>query len=177
MKKMTELYTKRDVEQWLRNIFVLCDPWDLEELLGYEPEDEDDEEEEDGLIDYAVARYIDVIYPKIFDHFELHPFMSGHDESGDEFFEHEYLLGKSLELGYCNWESSMDGASEYELNEVFYLVENGDVVRCMSFHFKSILVEFTHEYELNKLVEDDGYVLDAGDIVNLLNEIAYGSGR
>ena len=175
MITMAEYYTKDDVEKWLRKIFALCNPWDLEDALGYEHTEED--EEEDGLIDYAVDYYLDDVYPKIFDHFELHPYMSGHDETGCKFFEHEYLLGMSLELDYSDCESYLDDVNEYQLNEVFYLVENGDVARCMSFHFKTSTVELTHEYELETLKEENGYWLDSYNICNLLNESAEGKGR
>ncbi len=175
MKSMAEMYTRDDVEKWLRKIFSLCDPCDLEEYLEYEYTEAD--EEEDGLIDYAVDYFLDDIYPNIFDYFEMHPFLSGHDENGDEFFEHEYLLGESLELDYDNWEWYADDVNEYWLNEVYYLVENGDVAQCMSFRFKSQLVEFTHEYEVKTLKEGDGYVLDSYSVCGLLNDIANGERR
>ena len=175
MKSLAEIYTKEDVEKWLRKIFSLCDPWDLEEYLEYKPTEAD--EEEDGLIDYAVDYYLDDVYPNIFDYFEMHPYMSGHDETGEAFFEHEYLFGDSLELDYNDNESYLDDVTEYQLNEVYYLVENGDVVKCMSFHFKSQLVEFTHEYELMRLEEGDGYYLNPYNVCDVLNDIAHGTGR
>ena len=63
------------------------------------------------------------------------------------------------------------------VNELYYLVENGDVVKCMSFHFKSQLVEFTHEYELMRLEEGDGYYLNPYNVCDVLNDIAHGTGR
>ena len=168
MRNMAEIYTKEDVEKWLRRIFDLCDPEDLAYMLDYEAEGDD------GVIDYAVDKYLDAVYPKIFDHFELHPEMSGHDEHGNKFFEHEYLLGRSLKLDFYRCESYADGFNEYERDNIYYLVEGGDVVECMSFHFESSLVEFRHEYQVMKINEGDGYYLDSFQVCGLLSYIADG---
>ena len=134
---------KEALRAWLRKIFSYCDTWDLEDALGIETGADDDE---NTAVEYAVNKYIDDLYPVIFDHFESVPYMTGHDEDGDGFFEHDFLYGEAFEFDYDIPESYMDGVNEYQLCDAYYLVITGEIVHCKSFHFKSRSVEFTHTY-------------------------------
>lgn len=164
-KPNEEMVSEETFGEWLRTIFSLCYEGDLEELFGEEAGDED-------LIDYVVDYYAAGLYPKIFEHFEYKPYMSGHDECG-EFFEHSYLYGDVFELDYQMSESCLDGTSEYDLYDVYYLVSTGEIVHCMSFHFKSQLVEFTHEYLVSEAKEGED-CLDACNVCQAFDAIING---
>lgn len=164
-KPNEEIISKEAFRELIRKIFSLCSEQDLWELFG-------DEKPEEEILDYAVDYYTDNLYPEIFEHFEYKPYMSGHDECG-EFFEHSYLYGEVFELDYQMCESCSDGTSEYDLYDVYYLVSNGEIVHCMSFHFKSQLVEFTHEYLVNEAKEGEDY-LDACRVCQAFDAIVNG---
>ncbi len=164
-KPLSETVSKEMLKEWLKKVFALCHPRDLEDVLEYEPYGDFDDED---LVEYAADKYVDDLYPVIFDHFKFRPYMSGHDEEAT-FFEHEYLYGDVLELDSLNVESYTDGVTEYDLWDVFYLVATGDVVHCMSFHFKSRTVEFTHEFLVDEASEDDD--IDAYAVCELFDSI------
>ena len=154
---------KEALRAWLRKIFSYCDSWDLEEALGIDLCAEDDE---NAVVEYAVDKYIDDLYPVVFDHFEIKPSFSGHDEEG-EYMEHDYFNGGAIEIDYLDMESYSDGVTEYELFDVIYLVETGEILHCIRFHFSSISVEFTHEY-LVETSEDRDVNMDI-DPFNVFN--------
>ncbi len=167
MSKLTQAdVSKETFKEWLHRIFSLCDVSDLEEVMDYQ-------EEDDGVVDYAVDYYLDDLYPKIFDHFEYKPYMTGHDEYGNKFFEHSYLYGDVLELDYSMNESCSDGFAEYDLYDEYYLVSTGEIYHCKSFRFKSTNVEFTHEYAIGPAVEGEDY-LDALNVILKIQDIIMG---
>ena len=170
-RPLSESISKETLREWLKKIFMLCDTWDLEDSLRHEFDENDDEE---AVAEYAADFYIDDLYPLIFDHFEFRPYMSGHDEDG-EFPEHEFLYGDAFELDFSEWEHTFSGDMECALNEVFYLVDNGEIAHCMSFHFKSRSVEFTHEYELEEVTGDNTW-LDASNVCAIFDGIIKMSG-
>ena len=55
-KPLSETISKEMLREWLKKVFALCHPGDLEDVLEYEPYGDFDDED---LVEYAADKYVD----------------------------------------------------------------------------------------------------------------------